>query len=377
MKTLTRWNKQTPKRSLIFCLIGLGLALIGSVRQAAAQAQPPLKLVQTIPVPQVTCENPDLHGQELVEAVNTFFMPRMTCHYDRFGLDLKGGRLFVVAENNKTVEVYAIPSGKLLHTIGGFGMPHNVICRSDVNRIYITDGSTTEGSLRIFDGTTYQLIKTVRLLLDADSMGYDPATHYLYITSGGRFGNLDYTMLSIINADTDEHIGDIKTNFSRLEHMVMESPGPRIFLNITDRREIAVIDRNKRAIVATWPVTEGQFNVASDLDEANHRLFVACRSGMLDVFDTETGKVVTALPLAKGVDDVVYDPERKRVYVACAEGILDVYQQRDPDHYVLIDKVPTGIMGKNCLLVSSLNRLYVGVPKYGNVEANILVYSVQ
>jgi len=98
---------------------------------------------------------------------------------------------------------------------------------------------------------------------------------------------------------------------------------------------------------------------------------------MLDVFDTETGKVVTALPLAKGVDDVVYDPERKRVYVACAEGILDVYQQRDPDHYVLIDKVPTGIMGKNCLLVSSLNRFYVGVPKYGNVESKILVYRVQ
>jgi hypothetical protein len=351
--------------------------LLACLRLYSAPATAPLKLVQTIPVPQVTCANPDLRGDELVQAVNTFFMPRMTCHYDRFGLDLKGGRLFLVAENNKTVEVYAIPSGKLLHTISGFGMPHNVICRPDVNRIYITDGSTTEGSLRIFDGTTYQLLKTVKLLLDADSMGYDPATHYLYITNGGRFGNLEYTLLSIVNTDTDEHVGDIKTNFTRLEHMVMENSGPRIFLNITDKRQIAVIDRNKRAIVATWPVSEGQFNVASDLDEANHRLFVACRSGMLDVLDTETGKVVAALPIAKGVDDVVYDPERKRLYVTCAEGILDIYAQRDPDHYALVDKVPTGIMGKNCLLVNSLNRLYVGVPKYGSVESKILVYSVQ
>jgi DNA-binding beta-propeller fold protein YncE len=352
-------------------------ALVACLRLFSAPPAAPLKLVQTIPVPQVTCQNPDLHGEELVHAVNTFFMPRMTCHYDRFGLDLKGGRLFLVAENNKTVEVYAIPSGKLLHTIGGFGMPHNVIYRADVNRIYITDGSTTEGSLRIFHGTTYQLLKTLKLLLDADSMGYDPATHYLYLTNGGRFGNLEYTLLSIVNTDTDEHIGDIKTNFTRLEHMVMESSGPRIFLNITDKQEIAVIDRNNRAIVATWPVTEGQFNVASDLDEANHRLFVACRSGTLDVLDAETGKMVAALPIAKGVDDVVYDPERKRLYVTCAEGLLDVYEQRDPNHYALIDKVPTGIMGKNCLLVSSLNRLYVGVPKYGNVESKILVYSVQ
>lgn len=376
-KGLTTQHTTGMNRALIFGLIGLGLSPTGWARQATAQSQRPLKLVQTIQVPQVTCANPDLHGQELVEAVNTFFMPRMTCHFDRFGLDLKGGRLFVVAENNKTVEVYAIPSGKLLHTIRGFAMPHNVICRSDVNRIYITDGSTSEGSLRIFDGTTYQLLKTVKLLLDADSMGYDPVTHYLYITNGGRFGNLDYTSLSIINTDTDEHIGDIKTNFTRLEHMVMESSGPRIFLNITDKGQIAVIDRNKRAIVATWPITEGQFNVASDLDEGNHRLFVACRSGTLDVLDTETGKVTVTLPIAKGVDDVVYDPEHKRLYVTCAEGLLDVYQQDDPDHYTLIGKVPTGIMGKNCLLVSSLNRLYVGVPRYGNVESKILVYSVQ
>jgi DNA-binding beta-propeller fold protein YncE len=371
-RTLSR-DKKAMNRTVILFLISLGLA----VRQPQAKAQAPLKLVQTIQVPQVTCENPDLHGQELVQAVNTYFMPRMTCHFDRFGLDLKGGRLFVVAENNKTVEVYAISSGKLLHTIGGFGMPHNVICRPDVNRIYITDGSTTEGSLRIFDGTTYELIKTVKLLPDADSMGYDPVTHYLYITNGGRFGSLDYTLLSIVNSDIDEHIGDIKTNFTRLEHMVMENAGPRIFLNITDRREMAVIDRNKRAIVATWPVTEGQFNVASDLDEADHRLFVACRSGMLDVFDTETGKVIAVLPIAKGVDDVVYDPVRRRVYVPCAQGLLDVYEQRDPDHYTLIAEVTTGLMGKNCILVSSLNRLYVGVPKYGNVEAKILVYTVQ
>ena len=358
-------------------LVALHCVLLAGLSGHPVRAAEPLKLVQTIPVPQVTCANPALHGEELVQAVNTYFMPKMTCHFDRFGLDLRGGRLFVVAENNKTVEVYAIPSGKLLHTIGGFGMPHNAVYRADVNRIYISDGTTSAGSVRIFDGTTYQLIKTVELLLDTDSMGYDPLTHYLYITNGGRFGNLEYTSLSIINTDTDEHIGDIRTNFTRLEHMVMESSGPRIFLNVTDKQEIAVIDRNKGTIVATWPVPEGQFNVASDLDEANHRLFVACRSGTLDVLDTETGKAVAALSIAKGVDDVVYDSERKRLYITCAEGLLDVYQQSDPDHYTMIDKVPTGIMGKNCLLVNSLNRLYVGVPRYGNVEAKILVYSVQ
>jgi DNA-binding beta-propeller fold protein YncE len=184
-------------------------------------------------------------------------------------------------------------------------------------------------------------------------------------------------LLTIVSTETDERVGDIEITADRLEHMVTDRSSSRMFICITDKREVGVIDTKKRALTATWPVAEGQLNAALDLDERGHRLFVACRSGTLDVFDTETGKVVITLPIAKGVDDVVYDPAHKRVYVACAEGVLDVYQQRDPDHYTLIGKVSTGPMGKNCILVSSLKRLYLGVPKYGNVESKILVYSVQ
>ena len=221
------------------------------------------------------------------------------------------------------------------------------------------------------------MLKTLKLLADADSMGYDPATHYLYIANGGKDAKIDYTLLSIVNADTGNHIGDIKINGNRLEHMVMERSSSRLYINVTDKREIAVIDRNRRAIVATWPVTGGEINVAVDIDEADHRLFVACRSGTLEVFNTETGKVIVALPIAKGADDVTYDPERKRIYVSCAEGFVDVFHQRDPNHYTLIGKVPTGPMGKNGILVSPLNRYYVAVPKHGNVESEILVYHVQ
>ena len=285
--------------------------------------------------------------------------------------------MFIVDENDGTVEVYAIPSGKFLRSIGGFAMSHNVIYRSDVNRIYATDGSHTEGALRIFDGTTYQLIKTLKLLPDADSMDYDSATHNLYITNGGDFAKLDYTLLSVVNTETDEHVGDIKFNTGRLEHMVMEKSGPRLFITVPNKQEVDVIDRNNQAIVATWPVPEGRFCVAADLDEADKRFFITCRSGTLNVLDAETGKGVAALPIAKGTDDVVYDPERKRIYVTSAEGVIEVFHQRDADHYDLIGRLPTGPMGKNLMLVNSLNRLYIAVPPAGKAEAKILVYAVQ
>ncbi len=343
----------------------------------SAQAAPPLKLVQTIPMPQIKCHNPAQSKEELTQSVDTEFMPVMTCHFDRFGLDLKNKRLFVVAENDGTMEIYSMSSGKLLHSIGGFAMSHNVVYRPDVNRIYATDGSHTEGALRIYNGTTYELIKSLKMLPDADSMDYDPSTHYLYLTNGGDFAKLDYTLLSIVNTDTDEHVDDIKFNTGRLEHMVMEKSGPRLFITSPNKQEVDVIDRNKKAIVATWPVSGGQFCVAADLDESHQRLFVTCRSGTLNVLDTETGKLVVTVPIAKGTDDVLYERESGRIYITSAEGFIEVLHQADADHYEPVAKISTGPMGKNLALVKSQNRLYVAVPPYGNVQAKILVYSVQ
>jgi DNA-binding beta-propeller fold protein YncE len=343
----------------------------------SAQAPPPLKLVQTIPMPQIKCHNPDQSKEQLTQSVDTEFMPVMTCHFDRFGLDLKNGRLFVVAENDGTIEIYSMASGKLLHSIGGFAMSHNVVYRPDVNKIYATDGSRSVGALRIYDGTTYELIKSVKMLPDADSMDYDPSTHYLYFTNGGDFASLDYTLLTVFNTDTDERIKDIKFNTGRLEHMVMEKSGARLFITSPNKQEVDVIDRKNNAIVATWPVSGGKFCVATDLDEAHQRLFVTCRSGSMDVLDTETGKLVVTVPIAKGTDDVLYDRESGRIYVTSAEGFIEVLHQTDPNHYEPITKISTGPMGKNLALVKSQNRLYVAVPPYGNVQAKILVYSVQ
>ena len=357
----------------------VALAITGA---AAAQAQKgpadaPLKLVQTIPMPQIKCSNPDQSQAQLTQSVNTEFMPVMTCHFDRIGVDSKNGRIFIVAENDGTVEVYGVPSGKLLHSLSGFAMSHNVVYRPDNNRIYATDGSHTEGALRIYDGSSYELIKSVKMLPDADSMDYDPTTHYLYFTNGGDFANLGYTLLTVFNTDTDERVADIRFDTGRLEHMVMETSGNKLFLTVPNKREVDVIDRNKRAVVATWPVSGGQFCVATDLDEAHQRLFVTCRSGTMNVLDTETGKLVTTVPIAKGTDDVLYDPKSKRIYVTSAEGFIEVLRQSDPDHYESIAKIPTGPMGKNLALIKSQERLYVAVPPYGNVQAKILVYSVQ
>jgi len=149
------------KRSLTFAVLALSsIAACATFFSAHAQEAPPLKLIQTIQLAA------DIKG-----------------HFDHFGIDLKGQRLFVTAEDAKSVLVYGLTDGKLIHTIGNFSRPHAVLIRDDISRIYVTDGGT--GDLKIFDGKSYALLNTVKLKLDADSIGYDPQTHLLYIDNGG------------------------------------------------------------------------------------------------------------------------------------------------------------------------------------------------
>jgi DNA-binding beta-propeller fold protein YncE len=340
-----------------------------------AQDTPPLKLVQKIELSDIRSGEPEVSADQLAKNLTTTRMPGVQNHFDHLTPDLKGNRLFVVPEDNKSIEVYDIRSGEFIHSIKGIGVGHSVVYRADIDEIFVTDGS--EGSLHIFNGTTYQPLKTVKLLTDADATGYDPVSHYLYIANGGLDAGLNYGLLSIVDTSTGQRVGDIKIDSNRLEAMVIEKSGPRLFLNATEKNLIAVIDRKKQAVVATWPATGCHVNASVAIDESHHRLFVACRDGNLVVLDSDTGKVLQTLPISTGVDDMVYDPASQRIYVACGEGFVNVYHQIDADHYQSIGKVPTGPLGKTGLLVPELKKYFVAVPPHGAAAAEVLIFAVQ
>src|SRR5258707_3294732 len=108
--------------------------------------------------------------------------------------------------------------------------------------------------------------------------------------------------------------------------MALEKSSPKIYVNNKAKNQVDVVDREKRELTASWPVTKCKATVAMAFDEANHRLFVACRGGNLVLFDTESGKEVTSVPITKGGDDAGYDAASMRIYTA-ADGNLDVHVQ--------------------------------------------------
>jgi DNA-binding beta-propeller fold protein YncE len=295
--------------------------------------------------------------------------------FDHLGIDIGGNRLFVVGEEAQQVLVFDLANGKFIRAIK-VDHPHAVLYREDLNRIYITDEG--KGVLNIYDGKTYEPLKTVALKVDADSIGYDPATHYLYIDNGGDNAHETFTMLSVVDTNAGAKLADIKLDGDTLEAMALEKSGDRLFLNNPAKNEVEVIDRKTNKVVTSWPVKLGKGNATMALDESTHRLFVGCRSGAVVVFDSQTGKELQALPVGKGVDDLMFDPANKRIYAtAGGAGEVDVYKENEPDQYQSLGHIPSGPGAKTGLLVPQLARLFVAVPPRGTAPAEVYVYQVQ
>jgi DNA-binding beta-propeller fold protein YncE len=318
-----------------------------------AQEKPPLKLVETIPLP-------GLHDGD----------------FDHFAPDVDGHRLFLTGEENDKVLVLDTTSNTLIHTIEDSKAPHAMLFRKDLKKLFVVEGDAS--AIRVYDSDSYKMVGEIKLSIDADSIAYDPATNYLYVVNGGREAHTPYSLISVVDTNTSTKLRDIKINSNHIEAIVLEKSGPRMFLNITGQNAVGVLHRDKNELAATWPLPAGDTqNVAMALDEANHRLFVTTRKpGKLIVLDSESGKVIADLPAVGFVDDMSYDAKLKRVYLA-GDQFLDVFEQQDADHYALLARIPGGFRAKTATLVPELNRYYVAVPHHEKNEAEVRVYDVQ
>ncbi len=292
-------------------------------------------------------------------------------HFDHFGVDLKHSRLFATPEDYHAVLVFDLVSGKTLATIGGISKPHAVLYREDLDRLFVTDGE--DGALKIFQGSDYKPAGRIALAKDADSMGYDAARQYLYVVNGGKDAGQTYSLLSVIDTTAGKKVAEIRIPGETLEAMSLDVFRPRLYVNNRAKNEVAVIDRWKNTVTASWPVTKGKDNVAMALDEAHQRLFVGCRSGHVVVFDTNTGKELQAMTITKGIDDLQFDSASKRLY-AIGGGVIDVLEEIDADHFRSLGTMPAGGEAKTGRLAPEINRYFAAVPQAGQGVASVQVF---
>lgn len=315
-------------------------------------------------------------------------LPNVKGRIDHFSVDVKGQRLFMAGVGNHTLEVIDLQSGKRVRTIPNLAEPQGVYYDAATNHLYVACG--LDGVANIYDGTTFQLLGSVKFPDDADNIRYDARSKSVIVGYAGakelRRRVEGTGGLGFIDSTTGKQTRTIVID-AHPESFRLEEKGTRLFVNVPDKKEIEVVDVVKGTILARWPVS-AENNFPMSLDEAHHRLFVGCwNPARLIVFDTENGKEVASLELGeKGVvrpdivgitDDLFYDSARSRVYVLNALGSIDVFRQKDPDHYELIASVRTPVNTKTGLFVPELGELFVGVVQSTDKSAEISVYEAK
>jgi len=309
------------------------------------------------------------HREEAaLQLKQTISLPGVEGRIDHFALDASGQRLFVCALGNNTVEVLDLRKGERIHSITGLGAPQGIAYIPELNRFFVANDKG--GIFRIYDGKSYQTVGELDFKDDADNVRYDSATKQIYIGfgSGG---------IGIINAAGGAQVGLIKLA-AHPEAFALEERGKRIFVNVPNARHVAVINRDKGDVVATWKTGDASANFPMALDETNHRLFVGCRSpSKLVVLNTASGDLVASIGISSDTDDIFYDSKRHRIYAICGAGKIDIIEQTSADAYKALAKIDTANGARTGLFVPARDTIFVAVPHRGSQQAAIRAYQIE
>jgi len=265
--------------------------------------------------------------------------------WDYVTVDSDAKRIYIPRE--KHVMVLDEETGKLIADIPGMNDIHGVAVVPEFNRGFVTGNkSETEGTIYIFDLKTLKITSSIKSnSIDTDSLLYDPDTKHVFVNSG------DGMKLTVVDAATGKVVGSMAFK-GNPEAAVADGKGS-IFQDYEDKRSVIEYDAKTLAVKNSWATGPCVSPVGLAMDKTDRRLYVACRGkgpaapGVLVVMNADNGKVVTSLPIAIGVDGVVFDPTTGDVFAPCRDsgdgktGVTKIFHADSPDKISLVADVKT------------------------------------
>ncbi len=140
------------------------------------------------------------------------------------------------------------------------------------------------------------------------------------------------------------------------EFLAADNAG-KVYINLEDKDQVAVVDIAARTVLAHWPVSPGGHPVGLAFDKEKGRLFIGCRNPQkMVVMSTADGKVLSSLPIGAGVDAVKLD--RGEAFASCYDGSLVAVTEKSGNFEVAqIIKTPPG--ARTMGIDSSTHMIYL------------------
>jgi DNA-binding beta-propeller fold protein YncE len=276
--------------------------------------------------------------------------------WDYLTVDPQTHRLFV-PRSTHTMVIDA-DSGKTLGDIPGQKIAHGVAIVPEANRGFISDGGG-DGAVIIFDLKTYATLGKIAAQPDADGIIYDPSINRVLVVSG------DGGTLMSFKPDIDPATGKIETPIDlggKPEFLASDGNG-KLYINLVDKDNVAVVDFKARKVIAHWPVAPGGSPVGMSIDTKKHRLFIGCRKPQkLIVMSTDDGKILSDLPIGAGVDATKLDAGQ--AFASCRDGSFAVASETSPGKFEIVQTVKTPQGARTMGIDPTTHKIYLPTAEF-------------
>jgi len=268
--------------------------------------------------------------------------------WDILTIDSSANRLYlshatkvVVVDLNKNAVV-----GEIADTPG----VHGFVAVPEVQRGFSSNGKESKSS--VVDLKTLKTFSKIDTGPNPDAVVYEPLRGEVYIFN--HKGN----SATVIDAKEAKAVATIPLGGGP-EFAAVDETASRIYCNIEDKNEVAVIDTAKHEVIARWPLAPGDGPSGIALDAAHHRLFATCHNKMMVMLDTETGKVITTVPIGAGVDGCAFDETAQLAFASCGEGITTIAKEEAPEKLSVVQTLKTERGARTMALDPKTHRIYL------------------
>ena len=274
--------------------------------------------------------------------------------WDYVTADARNHRLYV-PRSSHTMVIDA-DSGKTIADIPGQKHNHGVALVPEAGRGFISDGS---GAIVIFDLKTNAVLGTLKAHPDADGIIFDKASGLVLVVSG------DDGVLMTLKPDVDPKTGSIDAPIElggKPEFLASDGAG-KVYINLEDKNQIAVVDLKARKVLAHWPVAPGGSPVGLSIDTKKRRLFIGCRNPQkLIVMSTDDGKVIADLPIGAGVDATKFDGQQ--AFASCRDGNLVIAGESASGRFEVQQTVTTPVGARTMDIDPEAHKAYLATAEF-------------
>jgi DNA-binding beta-propeller fold protein YncE len=244
-----------------------------------------------------------------------------------------------------------VATGKVVADIYGQKRSHGVALVPDAHRGFISDGGS--GSVLIFDLKSHAVLGHVPAADDADGIIYDRASNRVLVMCG------DAHKLVAIAPDVNPNGGQPAASVDlggSPEFAVADEKG-KVYVNIADKHDVAVVDTKAMKVVARWPTAPGMRPTGMSMDRATRRLFIGCRNKHLIVMNADDGKIVADLPIGAFVDATAF--RDGFAFASCGDGTLTIIREVSPDKFEVAQVLKTELGARTMAVDSAGVMIYL------------------